>query len=119
MLFGLAPANEMSKRSYREALLSGKCPACREGDIFKYPFIKIAHFADMNNSCPHCGAGFEREPGFYLGSMYITYAFNTALMIAFGLALYFFVEWPEAVYLTLIALSAVLITPLSFSFQCE
>lgn len=104
----------MSELSYRTALLSGKCPSCRKGDIFKYPFYRVAHFADMHDRCSSCGAGFQPEPGFYFGAMYITYAFNTAIIIAFGLALYYWVELPETVYLILIALLAVLSTPFSF-----
>lgn len=71
----------------------------------------------MNSHCPVCGAGFEPEPGFYLGAMYITYAFNVVLMIAFGLSIYYFVSLPEIVYLVLIAIVAVITTPFSFRFS--
>jgi hypothetical protein len=111
---GIAPANPMNEITLRHALLSGKCPSCREGAIFKYPFSHISHFADMHVNCPVCGAGFVPEPGFYFGAMYITYAFNVAILITFGLSLYYFAELPEAVYLILIALLAVAVTPASF-----
>jgi uncharacterized protein (DUF983 family) len=104
----------MNEKSYKTALLSGKCPVCREGDIFKYPFSRISHFAEMNMHCTKCGALLEPEPGFYFGAMYITYAFNVVLLIGFGLSLYYFVELPEVVYLILIALMAVLFMPPSF-----
>jgi hypothetical protein len=68
----------------------------------------------MNDKCPNCHVSFQPEPGFYFGAMYITYGFNTALIVAFGLALYVWVDLPEALYLTLIALMAVMITPFSF-----
>lgn len=35
----------------------------------------------MNSQCPHCGVTFEREPGFFLGSIYINYGL-TALIVA-------------------------------------
>jgi hypothetical protein len=35
----------------------------------------------MHNECPHCGVKFEREPGFFLGSIYINYGL-TALIVA-------------------------------------
>ncbi len=68
----------------------------------------------MNNHCPVCGAGFVPEPGFYFGAMYITYAFNVVILIAFGLSIYYYADLPEAMYLVLIALLAVAITPASF-----
>lgn len=27
----------------------------------------------MHEACPHCGFSYEREPGFYLGSIYLNY----------------------------------------------
>ena len=35
----------------------------------------------MYAECPECGAKFEREPGFFLGSIYINYGL-TALIVA-------------------------------------
>ena len=35
----------------------------------------------MNAACPHCGQRFEREPGFFLGSIYINYGL-TSLIVA-------------------------------------
>ena len=104
----------MSEKNYKSALFSGKCPACREGNIFKYPVSSIAHFSVMNMNCTVCGATFEPEPGFYFGAMFITYAFNVVLLIAFGLTIYAFVELPEIAYLVLIALLAAICTPFSF-----
>ena len=68
----------------------------------------------MNSHCSNCGVSFEPEPGFYFGAMFITYAFNVVLLVAFGLGLYYFVELPEAIYLILIAALALIATPASF-----
>ena len=35
----------------------------------------------MHRACGHCGTSFEREPGFYLGSIYFNYGL-TALITA-------------------------------------
>jgi hypothetical protein len=104
----------MSERSSRSALLSGKCPVCRRGDIFKYGAFRIAHFSEMNLTCPECASSFEPEPGFYFGAMYITYAFNIFLLIGSGLVMYYLVALSEPVALILIAVLAVIITPFSF-----
>ena len=47
----------------------------------------------MHERCPVCGLKFEREPGYFLGAMYISYAL--ALGIIFGAAglLWFFTRW--------------------------
>jgi uncharacterized protein (DUF983 family) len=107
----------MSKNSSGSALLSGKCPACHEGNVFKYPVSRISHFAEMNHECPVCHSSFEREPGFYYGAMFITYAFNAAIVIAVGLVMFYFLTLSELTSLIVIALLSVLMTPFSFRFS--
>jgi uncharacterized membrane protein len=43
----------------------------------------------MNERCPNCGVKFEREPGFFLGSIYINYGL-TALIVSIGYPLLLF-----------------------------
>lgn len=104
----------MNNNSYLNALLSGKCPACREGDIFMHPILQLKRFAEMHSKCPVCGAGFEPEPGFYFGSMFITYAFNVVLVIVTGVSLYYFWDLPEWVFVVLVSLLAIGAMPFSF-----
>ena len=71
----------------------------------------------MYEHCPVCGAGFVPEPGFYFGSMFITYAFNVMLVIVIGLLMYYFTSLSETVELIVIALAAVAVTPFSFRWS--
>src|SRR5579863_8520814 len=48
------------------AILRGVCPRCQQGKIFQ-------RFFRMNHDCPICSLLFEREPGYFLGAMYISY----------------------------------------------
>lgn len=32
----------------------------------------------MNETCPHCGHKFEREPGYFFGAMFVSYALTVA-----------------------------------------
>lgn len=51
-----------------------RCPLCGQGRLFRRWLL-------MHKNCPHCGVKFEREPGFFLGSIYINYGL-TALIVA-------------------------------------
>jgi uncharacterized protein (DUF983 family) len=51
-----------------------RCPLCGQGPLFR-------DWLRMHAACPHCGVKFEREPGFFLGSIYINYGL-TALIVA-------------------------------------
>src|SRR5947208_11815222 len=56
--------------------LARRCPLCGQGKLFRGWLL-------MNKECPHCGLKFEREPGFFLGSIYINYGL-TAVIVTFA-----------------------------------
>lgn len=115
--FGIEPVEQMPDITLRRALYRGKCPRCREGDIFKYPLIRIHKFSKMHESCPNCGASFEPEPGFYYGAMFVSYAFSVALLTIVSLALYFLWNPKDWIYVLVITLATLLSTPASFRYS--
>jgi uncharacterized protein (DUF983 family) len=54
-----------------------RCPRCHHGKVF-------TGLVSMNRHCPVCGLIYEREPGYFLGAMYVSYALATLVI---GLAL--------------------------------
>jgi uncharacterized protein (DUF983 family) len=77
----------MQEKSASSAFLGGKCPRCRQGDMFKYPLLHVHKFSAMHEQCPCCALVYQREPGFFFGAMYISYAFSVAIMVTAGVAL--------------------------------
>lgn len=66
------------------SIIKCKCPKCHKGNMF--PEGTLYHpvkFSKMYPSCEVCGQSFEPEPGFYFGSMFVSYGINTALFVAF------------------------------------
>lgn len=57
------------------SIVKGKCPCCHKGDVFipKHQLLPFK-FPAMNEKCPVCDLRFEKEPGFFYGSMYVSYA---------------------------------------------
>lgn len=49
----------------------------------------------MPPTCPHCGVKFEREPGFFLGSIYINYGLTTLIVAVTYPVLLFGYGFPE------------------------
>ncbi|MFN0053372.1 MAG: DUF983 domain-containing protein [Planctomycetales bacterium] len=49
-----------------------RCPRCGSGKMFFGLFR-------MHADCPHCHLHFEREPGYFLGSIYINYGIAALL----------------------------------------
>ena len=67
------------------AILHQLCPRCRSGKI--YGGSVFAGFPGMRDRCPVCGLRFEREEGYFLGAMYISYALALITIVVFGLLL--------------------------------
>ena len=75
-------------------ILRNRCPKCGNGTLFVRPnAYDLRHASKMNASCKHCGEDFEREPGFYFGAAYVSYALTVALWEAVLVALYCFNAW--------------------------
>jgi hypothetical protein len=47
----------------------------------------------MYPRCPNCGLKFEREPGYFLGAMYISYGLALMTIVAFALLLWASTPW--------------------------
>ncbi|REG88406.1 DUF983 domain-containing protein [Algoriphagus antarcticus] len=66
----------------------------------------------MNKECSHCGQYFEPEPGFYLGAMFVSYGFNTAVFIAIWVAVSLLKpDYSLTLLLTLIGVAILVLTP--------
>jgi uncharacterized protein (DUF983 family) len=59
------------------AMLRQRCPRCWKGRMF--------HGFRMNDPCPVCGLIFQREEGYFLGAMYVSYVLSAALLVPFYL----------------------------------
>ena len=62
------------------AIVHAKCPKCRVGDIYASPMYSLGG-QKMHTKCPHCGMAYEREPGYFYGAMYVSYAFIVAELV--------------------------------------
>ena len=59
-----------------------RCPRCGRGRLF-------ANWFRMPAECEACGLRFEREPGYFLGSIYINYGLTAVLATLLYFALFF------------------------------
>jgi uncharacterized protein (DUF983 family) len=73
------------------AIFRQRCPRCRSGRIFRKSIF--AGFPRMQEQCPGCGLKFEREQGYFLGAMYISYGLALITIVALGLLLWAVTAW--------------------------
>jgi uncharacterized protein (DUF983 family) len=102
------------KKSQSSAILSGNCPRCREGKMFKNSALSLK-FSEMNEKCEHCGLLYEVEKGFFWGAMYFSYAFSVAIFVFMFFATMLMFEKPSlSTYMANIILPNILFVPFSF-----
>jgi uncharacterized protein (DUF983 family) len=71
------------------AILRQRCPRCLEGRPFR-------GLMTMSPACPACGLVFEREPGYFVGAMYVSYALAIpAYLLIVVLLRFLFRDIPE------------------------
>jgi uncharacterized protein (DUF983 family) len=72
-------------------ILRQRCPRCRTGSIFRYSIFR--GFPKMHDRCPACDLKFEREEGYFLGAMYISYAFAIVIIVLIAAPLWAITGW--------------------------
>ena len=71
------------------SILTEKCPRCRKTRVFEKPTSLLA-MPEMKKKCEACGYIFDREPGYFLGAMYVSYGISVFLGLLTFLVCYFF-----------------------------
>ncbi|RYZ22485.1 MAG: DUF983 domain-containing protein [Chitinophagaceae bacterium] len=57
------------------SIFGNKCPRCRRGNLFQIKgAFRIKGLMKMNDTCTVCGQPLDMEPGFYYGTIMISYA---------------------------------------------
>jgi uncharacterized protein (DUF983 family) len=55
------------------AIVRQRCPRCFRGPVFRGVLV-------MNDPCPACGQVFQREEGYFLGAMYVSYVLGCVVL---------------------------------------
>lgn len=100
------------------AALQAKCPRCRRGDMFSTSMYGFK-LQKMNETCPHCGLKFEREPGYFYVSMFISYAMNVIQMIIAAVLTYLITKNLEDPLLYIVVIFPIIffLSPVNYRFS--
>jgi uncharacterized protein (DUF983 family) len=108
----------MVKKTRSSAVFNGRCPRCRDGNIFKTSVFTFNNFTKMNPRCPNCNLDYEVEPGFFYGALYISYIFSVGIFAAVTIILFVFFDDPESkVYITTVIVLSIIFYPFNYRFS--
>jgi uncharacterized protein (DUF983 family) len=74
-----------------QSIIHSRCPRCREGAIFRGPLFR--GWLSMYERCPVCRLKFEREQGYFIGAMYVSYVLAIPPYLLLVTALWLFAGW--------------------------
>ena len=81
----------LGKGSRLYSIFKMKCPRCHEGDFFKAAPYNLRKAGDIYTNCPNCDLKYSKEPGFYYGAMFVSYALAVALFVTIWVSMNLFV----------------------------
>ncbi|TGV01107.1 DUF983 domain-containing protein [Flavivirga rizhaonensis] len=97
------------------SILKGKCPQCKKNDIFSSNGnLLLFRIPKINDRCKTCNFKFEREPGFFFGAMFVSYAIAVAEFIGVFIISYFFLGLSLLASFFGIIISAILFSTINF-----
>src|SRR5438128_9502553 len=73
------------------SILRQRCPRCREGAIYRGSLFR--GWLSMYERCPVCNLKFEREQGYFVGAMYVSYMLAIPPYLLLVTSLWLFAGW--------------------------
>ncbi|MEP1489294.1 MAG: DUF983 domain-containing protein [Algibacter sp.] len=97
------------------SLLKGKCPQCEKNNIFKSKgnLFKF-QIPEMHDTCESCNFKFEKEPGFFFGAMFVSYAVTAAEFIAAFITSHFIFGLSLLTAFIIVVVIAILLSAFNF-----
>ena len=96
-------------------VLKCKCPNCKKGNIFSsLGNLLLFKAPKMNVTCSTCNFKFEKEPGFFFGAMFVSYALVVAELVASVILLRFLVGLSYIFVVASIILLVLLLSTFNF-----
>lgn len=99
------------------SVFNNKCPRCHQGKVFeKSNPYNLKYLFRMQPVCQHCHERYEKEPGYFYGAMYVSYALTSLFFIILFLLDIFFFHLGISLLFLLIP-GILLISPLTFRWS--
>ena len=107
----------MALKNILHSVVNNKCPKCHQGKVFsKNSAYDLKNLFKMEQVCDHCGERYEKEPGYFYGAMFVSYALSAIVFFIFLVLDFTFLHL--GLSLLLILIPAVLIfSPVTFRWS--
>jgi uncharacterized protein (DUF983 family) len=101
----LSKKNRMNPIIY--SVSKNKCPRCHQGDVFVHGHAYKKGFDQMHTHCSNCHLKYEKEPGFFYGAMYVSYALTVAIFVTVWVLNLWFLDLSTSGFIIAVVVSLV------------
>lgn len=100
------------------SMLANKCARCNQGDVFvsKNPY-NFKNMFKMHKACHHCHLEYEKEPDFFYGALYVSYAISSGWFIIWYVLQSFVLKWETLNFGLFITGFIVAVSPLTLRWS--
>lgn len=99
-------------------IVKGVCPNCAKNKVFESSGImNCVKIPKMHDHCQNCGYKFSREPGFFFGAMYVSYALVVAEMISIAIVCKLILSLGNLTTFIAMAITALILSRVNFRFS--
>lgn len=107
----------MNEKSALIGVIEGRCPQCRQEHLFMTGPYTLK-FLEMHKTCGSCDLQYEREPGFFFGAMFISYAFSVGIVLVTGALVFFIGSDPStSTYIIWVIAVSLFLYPINFRYS--
>ena len=94
------------------SVFTNKCPHCHTGKVFKEnkPF-RFKDLFEMNKRCSHCDLNYDKEPGFFYGAMYVSYALMAIILFLWIIVDLLWMKLSPEMLFSLVATNVLMLFP--------
>jgi hypothetical protein len=97
---------------------ANKCSRCNKGDVFvsNNPY-NLGKIFKINKTCSHCGLQYEKEPSFFYGAMYVSYAISSGWFMIWYALQSFILNWETLNFALFITGFIIVVSPLTLRWS--
>lgn len=101
-----------------KSMFTNKCPRCHSGDVFvqNNPY-RLKSMFKVHSNCSHCNLKYEKEPSFFYGSLYVSYALTSGWFIIFFVIQSYLLHWSGWNAITFFCIFIILVSPLTLRWS--
>ena len=109
----------MIKKTRLYSILHFKCPRCHKGEFLESRNVyNLKKTGNLREKCDYCDLKYSREPGFYFGAMFVSYALGVALFVTLWVAtVVLYPEYPPELLLGVIIVAVVILGPYLYALS--